>query len=199
MTFPYPWNLLRSVLSGVPRAQDDDLAIDPEGWLTGPSVEIVPSVRHSPLSTHGPIAIVWHYTATERGTARALARRIRSYQTGVDRAASWHVCIGNDGVLWQSVSFTRGSWHCGKGTIEGHRVNRCSVGIELEGHGDAFPARQVLAAVRLVHALAAVYPIAREHAAYGHSQFDPKRRSDPGPVWMAELPSVLDGAFNRSG
>jgi N-acetyl-anhydromuramyl-L-alanine amidase AmpD len=197
MTLPYPWNLLRSVLSGVPMAQPDDLAVDEDGWLVGQGVERVPSVRHSPLSGRTPIAIVWHYTATDHGTARALARRIRSYRKGVDRAASWHVCIAHDGVLWQSVPFLRGAWHCGRGAIEGHRVNRCSVGVELEGRGDSFPASQVLAAVRLVHVLAAAYPITREHAGYGHSQFDPKRRSDPGPQWMAELPSVLDGAFRR--
>lgn len=172
------------------------LEVDVDGWLVGAGVERVPSVRHSALSTpRGPHAIVFHYTATDVGTAKNLAKRIRTYKRGVDRAASWHVCVGADGTLWQSVSFLRGSWHCAKGTIAGHRVNACSVGVELEGHGKEFPLAQVEAAERLVHALAEAYDIRREHAGHGHVEFDPARRSDPGPVWNALLPSLLDRVY----
>lgn len=172
------------------------LDIDSDGWLVGAHVERVPSVRHSKLTTpRGPLAIVWHYTATDVGTAKNLAKRIRTYKRGVDRAASWHVCIGADGRLWQSVSFERGSWHCAKGTILGHRVNACTVGVELEGHGKAFPDEQVDAAVRLVRALAEAYSLERRQAGYGHVMFDPSRRSDPGPVWAAMLPGLLERAY----
>jgi N-acetyl-anhydromuramyl-L-alanine amidase AmpD len=168
-----------------------DAGIDAEGWLYGLAIERAPSVRHSALSVPEPLAIVWHYTATDAGTAKSLAKRIRTYKRGTDRAASWHVLVGADGVIRQSVSFLRGSWHCARGTIDGHRVNACSVGVELEGRGQSFPDVQVNAAIRLVRALLRSYSISRENAALGHSEFDPDRRSDPGPVWRKHLPDVI--------
>lgn len=176
-----------------------ELGADAEGWLVGSNVRVMPSVRSSSLSTpQGPIAVVWHFTATDIGTAKSLATRIRTFKRGVDRAASWHVCIDDEGVLWQSVSFLRGAWHCGKGLINGHRVNACSIGIELEGHGRTFSQAQVKSAAALVKVLRETYPISRERAAFGHSQFDPTRRSDPGEKWTKELlPHVLDLAFAK--
>jgi len=204
----WPLSLVRSLWEGTstprpitghvePASPPDALEIDPEGWLVGAHVELAPSVRHSRLSVPEPIAIVWHYTATDHGTARTMARRIRTYRRGVDRAASWHVCVGHDGVLWQSVPLLRGAWHCARGTIGGRRVNACSVGIELEGRGDAFPAAQVNAADRLVRALVEAYAIPREQAGRGHREFDPARRSDPGPVWEALLPGLLASSYSR--
>jgi N-acetyl-anhydromuramyl-L-alanine amidase AmpD len=178
-----------------------DLRVDAEGWLVGgnpgsvlrPHVDLqrVPSVRHSALTTREPMAIVWHYTATDIGTARSLARRIRTYRSGVDRAASWHVIIAHDGVIWQSVPFLRGAWHCARGRIAGHRVNACSVGVELEGHGTSFSEDQVWAAEMLVRALRDAYEIDAVNADRGHREFDPARRADPGPVWEALLPDLV--------
>ena len=193
------WERAPAPITGHPEppAGPDDLDVDPEGWLVGTRVERVPSVRHSPLSTpQGPIAIVWHFTATDHGTARSLARRIRSYKRGVDRAASWHVIVAHDGVIWQSVPLLRGAWHCAKGTIAGHRVNACSIGVELEGRGYTFSHDQVWAAGLLVRTLRETYDIQPEQAGHGHSEFDPKRRSDPGPIWsMRELPGLLQRAY----
>lgn len=180
------------------------LLIDEEGWLHGDRVERYPSVRHSDLTSYarpadvavpatpGPLGIVWHYTATDVGTGRSLAKRIRTYRSGVDRAASWHVLVADDGALLQSVSFERGSWHCSKGALGGHRMNRCTVGVELEGYGRKFSAAQISAAERLLEVLVERYGITRERAALGHSTFDPTRRADPGPVWAAILPGLLD-------
>lgn len=181
-----------------PEVPRDHLEVDAEGWLVGARVEQVPSVRHSRLSTPGgPIAIVWHFTATDHGTARSLARRIRTYRRGLDRAASWHVIVAHDGVHWQSVPFLRGAWHCATGEIAGHRVNACSVGIELEGHGDRFPAEQVFAAARLIRTLAHAYPIREVDAMHGHREYDPARRSDPGPIWEAMLPGLVRAAYDQ--
>lgn len=200
-------------VTGHPDGDWLDLRIDGTGWLAGDAVTKVPSVRHSALSTREPIAIVWHYTATDEGTAQSLAKRIRTYDQVRDRAASWHVIVGRDGHLWQSVPFLRGAWHCARGTVAGihwdgetaqweashdgkrHRVNACSVGIELEGHGGGFPWEQVAGATRLVRALVATYPIYPVHAMLGHADFDPARRSDPGPVWEALLPKLLRTAY----
>lgn len=186
---------LPAPITGHPEPERVGLDVDAEGWLVGAGVRIVPSVRHSPLTSKAPIAIVWHYTATDVGTAANLAKRIRKYKRGVDRAASWHVCVGSDGTLWQSVPFLRGSWHCAKGTIGGHRVNACSVGVELEGHGK-ISEDQVRAAELLVRGLRYTYDIHPDHAGRGHREFDPKRRSDPGPVWEALLPGLLERAYS---
>lgn len=200
MTFwDWPRQLLgmapRGPVTGHPEPELVDLEIDAEGWLSGRHVELVPSVRHSPLTSKAPIAIVWHYTATDIGTAANLAKRIRKAPGKKDRKASWTVLVGVDGTIYQSVPFLRGSWHCAKGTIGGHRVNACSVGVELEGHGHFFPMAQRDAAELLVRALVETYDIPLAQAGRGHREFDPKRRSDPGPVWEALLPGLLDRAY----
>lgn len=107
----------------------------------------------------GPVAIVWHWTGgPARGPAfaQALADEIRSFDKTKDRAASWHVLVAKDGRVFQSVPFTRGSWHVGRpgrlgGTpqqLEGKwdciqgwagrlfsNVNKATVGVELENSG----------------------------------------------------------------
>jgi N-acetyl-anhydromuramyl-L-alanine amidase AmpD len=174
------------------------LEIDAEGWLVGDTVRLYPSVRSSALVAPEPLAIVWHYTATDIGTAKSLARRIRKYRRGKDRAASWHVIVADDGTLYQSVPFVRGSWHCRRGRIAGHRTNACSVGVELEGYGMAFSEAQTRAAGALLGVLVEEYRISRHNAGIGHSDLDPKRRSDPGSLWSDEiLPGLLDLAQAR--
>jgi N-acetyl-anhydromuramyl-L-alanine amidase AmpD len=200
------WKLVRVLRGGAWETghPEPDLYIDEQGWLWGDGVERYPSVRHSPLTTphDEPIAIVWHYTAIKPGAARSLSKRIAKYRRGKDRAASWHVQIGVDGTLYQSVQFTRGSWHCARGRIpdkggKRHRVNRCAVGIELEGLGRAFPEPQVQAAIRLVKVLVERYDIPRQQAGRGHVEFDPRRRSDPGKVWARMQSGILDEVYLR--
>jgi N-acetyl-anhydromuramyl-L-alanine amidase AmpD len=145
-----------------------------------------------------PVAIVWHYTATDPGTALSLCKRITKYDSSVDRAASWHLIIGVDGRVYQSVSFLCGAWHCAKGTIGGHSVNKTSVGIELEGHGDIFTPAQIDAAEEVVVALRVAYGISEARAKLLHSEFDPKRRSDPGPIWSGRiLPALLRRVYGK--
>jgi N-acetyl-anhydromuramyl-L-alanine amidase AmpD len=182
------------------------LTIDEDGWLDGDRVELYPSVRSSPLTSTDaldgsprPCAIVWHYTATKVGSGRGLAKRIRAFDRVKDRAASWHVLVTARGELLQSVSFERGSWHCSKGTIDGHRMNRCTVGVELEGYGETFPQPQQDAAERLLAVLVERYGIPRDEAGLGHRDFDPTRRADPGDVWAALLPAMIDRASARKG
>jgi N-acetyl-anhydromuramyl-L-alanine amidase AmpD len=124
----------------LPRADHDDLEIV-DGWLSGPNVTRIPSVRHSPLTSKvhgepGPLAIVWHWTATGKGTADTIAKRWATYKRGTDRAASCHLFVCRDGRILQLVPFTLGSWHCAVGRIDGHRVNACTVGVEMENVGE---------------------------------------------------------------
>jgi N-acetyl-anhydromuramyl-L-alanine amidase AmpD len=194
---PPVWGGLRRLISPEP----DALTIDADGWLRGPAVRRVPSHRswtsgRRPTPAHAPTALLWHYTATNHGTAERMAKNRVPRRKPNDRPASWHVTVAADGVLWQQVSFLEVAWHCGKGRIGDYRVNECAVGIELEGHGDAFPEEQVGAATLLVRRLAGVYGLDREDCAHGHRDYDPARRADPGPVWAGGvLPDLLEVVF----
>jgi N-acetyl-anhydromuramyl-L-alanine amidase AmpD len=125
------------------------LSISEAGWLEGPGVVRIPSVRHFALTSrdaHGapaPLGVTWHWTGgiCKPGYAHVLAKRIATLKEG-DREASWHVVISKQGAIYQSVSFEQGSWHCGVGTVPDphragrtHRINRSLVGIELENAG----------------------------------------------------------------
>lgn len=131
-----------------PAAVTGPLTVDEGGWLQGPGVMRLPSVRHGALTSHiahgerGPLGVCWHWTGgvCRPGYARRLAEKIRTYRPAVDRAASWHLVISKQGWVFQSVPLDRGSWHCAIGSVRDdagltHRVNRCLVGIELENAG----------------------------------------------------------------
>jgi len=173
---------------------DPDAARLENGWLHGLGVVRYPSVRHSSSSIDSPIGIVWHYTATAPGTAKSLAKRIQKFDAKKDRAASWHFLVATDGVIYQSVSVFEGAWHC-KGSLEydgsNFRVNGCTIGIELEGFGKVFTAAQTKSALELAEFLSNEFHMDNECVKFKHSQFDPKRRSDPGPIWG----SILDVHF----
>lgn len=204
--------VFRSIGLAPPREllADEPLHIDELGWLDGERVERIPaheSWYYPNLTTpySEPIAVIWHYTATNGGL-RSMAKRRRRKRKKGQRAASWHVTIGRGGEIVQLVSLEAGAWHCRTGTIaddEGHRhrVNRSAIGVELIGHGDTFTELQVAAARRLLLALAYDYGIPRERAGYQHSHFDPLRRSDAGELWEhGLLPELLDdvyGALSR--
>lgn len=179
------------------------LKINADGWIEGKGTKIIasdPSWYGPKMKTSDgkPQAIVAHYSATDPGTAVNMAKkRVKPFQTG-DRLASWHVSIETDGTIVQQVPFFNQAWHAGKGRgiPELGNPNRCSVGIELVGHGEEFPLAQVEAAKELWRVLVKTYPIERKNAHWQHSTLDPDRRNDPGPVWMENHASgVLDYAF----
>lgn len=166
--------------------------------LSGPGVEQVmahPSWYSGPMPD-GPLAIVAHYTATDPGAARSLHERRTKRRGMLARNTSWHITIAADGAVYQMVPLDRMARHCGRGIIAGQRPNACSIGIELEGHGDVFPEVQVAAACRVWRALVREYKIPRARAMIGHSVLDPAHRSDPGKVWTGvHAARVLDHAF----
>lgn len=187
-----------------PARDPDELEVDPAGWLVGDRVMRVPSVRHSRLTTPGeePWGVMLHYTATDHGTARALANRIRTYDPAKDRAASWHVIVAHDGVLWQSIPFERGAWHCAKGRIHSHTINRSTIGIEIEGHGadkHPPPAEQVAALERLYRAILAAYRIGLDFLALEHRKYDPSRRADPGDGWARIAADIVGRVTSAVG
>lgn len=115
------------------------LALDADGWLVGQGVTKIPSQRkYERLVTGDPTHVVLHWTATARGTAKSLAQRIVKLPPKGQSGSSWHICIGSDGHIWQSVAFEQGAWHAGGATaakIDGKSYNRFSVGIEIENLG----------------------------------------------------------------
>ena len=78
---------------------------------------------------------------------------------------------------------------------------RCALELALamvtsDGLFDTFTPAQEASATALLRALAARYGWTREVSAYGHVEFDPTRREDPGPIWRHSiLPRVLDAVF----
>jgi AmpD protein len=93
---------------------------------------------------------------------------------------SAHFLIRRDGALLQFVPCGGRAWHAGESRWRGRaRCNDFSIGIELEGTGEApFTGLQYRQLARLTRALRARYPI-RDIA--GHSDIAPGRKSDPGP------------------
>lgn len=172
-------------------------------WLVGPGVTRIaahPSWFGGTLGSGRPLGIVAHYTATNPGTAIAMARNRAHQVLPGDRLASWHLTIDTDGSIVAMVPLNRCAWHAGSPTarpVPGiGSANANTIGIELVGHGDAFPPAQVAAAREVWRALVRHYEIAREHAMITHQSIDPTRRSDPGPVWMREhAPVVLAAAY----
>jgi AmpD protein len=102
------------------------------------------------------------------------------YSTLGGMKVSAHFLIRRDGALWQFVPCAERAWHAGESRWKGRaRCNDFSIGIELEGTGEApFTAAQYRQLARLTRALQARYPIGD---IVGHSDIAPGRKSDPGP------------------
>lgn len=195
-----------------PEPISDDLpglAVGGDGWLCGEGVERIPSDPswyYDELSTEDgrPDSITAHYTDTPHGSGEAMARRRAEPRSDDDRAASWHVSVEVDGTIIQQAPLTVGCWHC-RPTPEAREIlggepNRVSVGIELVGHGDRFPAPQVAAAARVWRAIVRAYGIPRERAMVQHSELDPGRRRDPGELFMRTVaPAIMAHAFPSVG
>ncbi len=93
---------------------------------------------------------------------------------------SAHFLIRRDGKLLQFVPCARRAWHAGESSWKGRsRCNDFSIGIELEGTGEApFTPPQYRRLAALTRALQARYPI---RDIVGHSDIAPGRKTDPGP------------------
>jgi N-acetyl-anhydromuramyl-L-alanine amidase AmpD len=138
----------------------DAIEIDDDGIMHGTGVHFIPTVRTSKLATPAENGAdphvegaVWHYTDTRNAGAVNLAQRIAA--KGASK--SCHVWIDRPGVIAQSASFERGTWHAGsdtamlfrrnaagweslspaqRGKVRGWGANAWAAGIELENVGE---------------------------------------------------------------
>lgn len=115
------------------------------------------------------------------------------YATIAGTKVSAHFLIRRDGALFQFVPCGRRAWHAGESRWRRRaRCNDFSIGIELEGTGEApFTGAQYRRLARLTRALKARYPI---RDIVGHSDIAPGRKSDPGPHFeWARYRSLIGG------
>lgn len=96
-----------------------------------------------------------------------------------DQKVSSHFLVTRSGGLIQFVSTQSKAWHAGISSFQGReKCNDFSIGIELEGDGDApFEAAQYQTLTRLITLLVRAHP----HLQFaGHSDIAPERKTDPG-------------------
>lgn len=151
-------------------------------WLLGSRVVWMPahSSWYGGQIARTPDLVVWHYTATEPGTAMAMGRRrVRPRNPGSDPATSWHFTIGRGGVVYQHLPLDRVGWHAGGGDLVPD-ANMRSVGVELEGYGETDDSDMVQAVMDLRQALNLALPGVTH---LGHSQVK-STKPDPGEAWM---------------
>ena len=68
--------------------------------------------------------------------------------------------------------------------------------IHGQGIFDVFSTKQQTAATEMLMALVACFSWSQKECLYGHRDFDPKRKEDPGPVWADTiLPQILNHIF----
>ena len=96
---------------------------------------------------------------------------------------SAHFLIERDGAVTQFVDTDHKAWHAGESELEGEGdVNRCSVGIELEGDEEAeYTDAQYDALNRLLAELRVAHPAIATRRIVGHEHVAPGRKRDPGP------------------
>ncbi len=98
---------------------------------------------------------------------------------------SAHFLIERDGAVTQFVDTERKAWHAGESELEGEAdVNRRSVGIELEGDGEAeYTDAQYAVLDRLLAEVRAAHPAITDRRIVGHEHISPGRKRDPGPMF----------------
>ncbi len=65
-----------------------------------------------------------------------------------------------------------------------------------DGIFDSFTEAQISSATQIVEVLEKTYLLGEDNFRYGHVDFDPERKEDPGPLWKhIHLPTVLTNTF----
>jgi AmpD protein len=104
------------------------------------------------------------------------------YEEIKDARVSAHYFIDREGVLTQFVDTIDAAWHAGQSEWRGRdRVNRFSIGIELEGDEvTPYTDEQYQALGVLLKALKLAHPAIAPDSLVGHDEIAPGRKRDPG-------------------
>ena len=166
------------------------LRLDAEGRITGARFVASPNRDARPAGRAIDLLIIHHISLPPGefggpGIVELFTNRLDPaahpyYSTLAGMKVSAHFLVCRDGALWQFVPCAERAWHAGESSWKGRaRCNDFSIGIELEGTGEApFTAAQYRQLARLTRVLKARYPI---RDIVGHSDIAPGRKSDPGP------------------
>lgn len=166
------------------------LRLNPEGLIEGARYVPSPNCDERPAGCAIDLLVVHHISLPPGefggpGIIDLFTNRLDPaahpfYAAVAGARVSAHFLVRRDGELIQFVPCGKRAWHAGESSWKGRaRCNDFSVGIELEGTGEApFTDAQYGRLAELTRALAARYPIAD---IVGHSDIAPGRKSDPGP------------------
>lgn len=107
------------------------IAVKGDGVMEGLNVTSCPCLKYSHLApaTEGKVrGIVWHFTNTNGVPGSAIKLAVRLQDPKNKRPASWHILVGRDGLIIQSVPLTLGSWHAGSDTASKFELVRMTDG-----------------------------------------------------------------------
>ena len=170
-------------------------------WLVGARRVDSPNFDARPQGTRVDLLVVHHISlppgcfsgdAVERlFTNRLPPGEHPSFASLEGLRVSSHFLIRRRGELLQFVGCEARAWHAGASEFRGRaRCNDFSIGVELEGSGDArFTQAQYRRLAELTARLVERYPL---RWVAGHSDIAPGRKTDPGPHfdWSRFLASV---------
>jgi N-acetyl-anhydromuramyl-L-alanine amidase AmpD len=167
----------------------------------------------------GERAASWHTLITRTGEILcSVPYRRGSWHAGGESAARfalknkrWEITPGADasanslmiGIELECVGEVRqlkngkwSGWPFGKDGKNGPIVAEADTVVSGKRRFHNFPPAQELAARRLLRAIVEEYGLDAQQVSWGHVDLDPKRKSDPGPIWKNEvLPRILDEIF----
>jgi len=137
-----------------PKTELPAIIIGADGIMTGEACHSIPCTKRSYLTQAAKgkvVGVLWHYTDTNGSPGSILKLAERLAQPG-GRQASWHVGIGRDGLLAQSVPFTMGSWHAGSSTAKRFTPSKVVTGfwaMDVDGPKGKVGANSLFAGIEL--------------------------------------------------
>jgi len=168
-------------------------SLDNQGWVGDARWRISPNQDKRPENAQVDLVVIHHISLPPGEFSNQTSRQhivdfflnkldpnAHPYFAEIaDQKVSSHFLITRSGELIQFVSTQNKAWHAGVSSFLGReKCNDFSIGIEMEGDGDApFEAAQYQVLANLIGKLAITYP----HLQFaGHSDIAPDRKTDPG-------------------
>lgn len=183
-------------------------AWDDAGWLSTARRVESPNADARPPGAVVDLLLVHHISlppgrfsgdAIERLFTNRLDPRAHPAFAGIaSLRVSSHFLVRRRGELVQFVPIERRAWHAGASIFQGReRCNDFSVGVELEGTGEApYTDAQYRVLARLARLLSQRLPL---RWVAGHEDVAPGRKTDPGPSfdWPRALAALTPARLSR--